>query len=66
MADAGHLMDPGYTGSVIKNNIERCENILFDIEVNPTIFNKSSANVLGVICNVEEIKASLRGLIGET
>lgn len=51
-----------YTRQVIANNLERCQDVIWDLKNKPE-FDKNDGSVLGVIAVCEQIEVSLAALM---
>lgn len=55
-------MTPEYLRGVLSNNIERANDIIWDLQNKPE-FNKTEPNTMGVIAVAEQIVVSLTALL---
>lgn len=51
-----------YSRQVIANNLERCQDVLWDLKNKPE-FDKNDPNVLGIIAVCEQMEVSLAALM---
>jgi hypothetical protein len=55
-------MTPDYLRGVLSNNIERCQDVLWDLK-NKDVFDKSDGQILGIIAVCEQMEMSLTALL---